>query len=136
MVRLLWLLAGLAFLAAGAWFLGGPPREYFLRQECARYHKERLERFNLLRFQKARADAATAVEIDRRTEELLRETRTFLVRGWRVVLVPAGALPPGPGHRLLVTFDPSAAGDPAPVRGPMAAWVRPEGWLARVFMRG
>jgi hypothetical protein len=125
--------AVLALAAMGLWLLAGPPRDYFLRKECARYHEERMQRYNLLRFQKARADIGSAAEIDRRTEELLRETRSFSVRGWEVVLVPAGALPPGPGHSRSLTFDPSVPADPAPLKGPMAAWVRPAGWLARLL---
>ena len=54
-------------------------------------------------------------------------------RGWEVVLVPAGALPPVRGHVRKVTCDPSAPGDPAPVRGPMTVWLKPVGWLARLL---
>ncbi|MCK6460225.1 MAG: hypothetical protein L6Q95_10080 [Planctomycetes bacterium] len=132
MKRLLLVAAALAALALGLWLLAGPPRGYFLRQECARYHEMRKARFNQLRYDRARADIGTAAEIDRRLEVFLRETRAFAVRGWEVVLVPAGALPPG-GYSLAVTCDPSVPADPAPLKGPMAAWVRPQGFLARLF---
>jgi hypothetical protein len=132
MKRSLLVAAVLAFVAIGVWFLAGPPRAYFLRQECARYHEVRKARFNQLRYDRARADIGTAAGIDRKIEEFLRETRKFSVRGWEVVLVPAGALPP-PGHSLALTSDPSAPADPAPLKGPMAAWVRPQGFLARLF---
>jgi hypothetical protein len=133
MRRLLWIALAVAAAGTALWLLAGPPREYFLRQECARFHQQRMERFNLLRFQRARAAADVAPRIDRQMDELLRETRTVTVRGWEVVLVPAGALPPVRGHVRKVTCDPSAPGDPAPVRGPMTVWLKPVGWLARLL---
>lgn len=133
MKRFLLVAAAVALVASGLWLLAGPPRAYFLRKECARYHELRKARFSQLRYDRARADIGTAEEIDRRIEEFLRETRTFSVRGWEVVLVPAGARPPGAGHSLAMAFDPSVPADPAPVKGPMGVWMRPQGFLARIL---
>ncbi|HEX5137393.1 MAG TPA: hypothetical protein VFY93_10495 [Planctomycetota bacterium] len=136
MRRLLLVALALAAAAVALWLLAGPPRDYFLREECGRYHEERRERFSLLRFQRARADAATGAEIDRQTDAMLKETRTFTIRGWEVVLVPAGAVGPSAGYFLRLRYDPSAPKDPAPTRGTMLVWVRPRSWLARLFPDG
>lgn len=139
MRRFRWVLLIAAILAvAGAslWLLAGPPREYLLRQECARFHETRKAQYTLLRFQRARAGEAAAAELDRRMDQMLRETRSLSVRGWEVVLVPSGALPPVRGHRLALTVTPSAPGDPAAVGGPMGAWIRPTTWVGRLFMPG
>jgi len=131
------LVAGLLLAVAGAlWLLAGPPRDYFLQEECGRYHEERKAEYNLLRFQRAHADAATGAAIDRKTEEMLKETRTFTVRGWEVVLVPAGAVSPSAGYVLRLRYDPSVPTDPAPTKGVIHVWVRPESWLARLFPSG
>ena len=136
MKRLLLVASALAAAAVALWLLAGPPRDYFLRQECGRFLETRRARYQQLRFQRARSAAAAGAEIDRQSEQMLKETRAFTVRGWEVVLVPPGAPAPGGGYVLRLRYDPSEPADPAPVRGVMHVWVRPTTWLARLFPHG
>jgi len=136
MRRLLWVLLGLALLAAALWVAGRRPSSYFLEQECARYQEERRHRLTLLNFEIRRAEESVQPEFRARVEELLMETRRIEIRGWEVVLVPPGARAPGSGYDVAVRTDPSTPEDPAPLRGMMTAWLRPRTWLARLFAWG
>ncbi len=135
MRRLLWLAAGLALLATGVYLAGRAPSAYVLEKECERYHERRRERFTLLAFHIARADAGAVPDLRRQMDEFLRETKRTDIRGWEVVLVPAGARAPGAGFTLAVRLDPSAPPDPPPLKGPMDAWIAPRSSLARLFSR-
>ncbi len=129
MRRFLWLAAGLALVATGLWLAGRPPSAYFLEKEGERYQEERKRAYDYLRYQRARASREAAPDLDRRMNDLLKETRTLSVRGWEIALVPAGGRAPGGDFKLAVRFDPKA---PPPFEY-VDAWVRPEGWLAKAF---
>jgi hypothetical protein len=135
MRRLLWLLAGLGLLATGVYLAGRAPSAYVLEKECERYHERRRDRLNLIAFHIARADKDALPDLRRQMDDLLRETKTVDIRGWEVVLVPAGARAPGPPYTLGARVDPSAPPDPPPLKGPMEAWITPRGFLARLFAR-
>ncbi len=129
MRRLFWLAAGLALLATGVWLAGRPPSAYFLEKEGVRYQEERKRGYDHLRYLRARASPEAAPDLDKRMNDLLRETRTLSVRGYKIVLVPAGARAPGSDFKLAVRFDPKG---PPPFEY-VDAWIRPEGWLAKAF---
>ena len=135
MRRLVWLVAGLALLATGLWLSGRAPSAYVLEKECERYHERRRERYNLVAFHIARADKDALPDLRRQMDDLLRETRTTDIRGWEVVLVPAGARAPGAPFTRAARIDPSIPPDPPPLKGPIEAWIAPRGTLARLFAR-
>lgn len=135
MRRLLWLLVGLALLGTGLWLAGRAPSTFVLEKECERYHETRRERYTLLSFHIARADKDAVPDLRRQMDELLRETKRTDVRGWEIVIVPAGARAPGAGHTLATRLDPSVPPDPPPLKGPMEVWIAPRGWLAKAFAR-
>jgi hypothetical protein len=136
MRRLAWLALGLALLAAGLYLAGRAPSEYVLGKELARYHESRRERFTLLSFHIARAEKDELPELRQQMDQFLRATKTDTIRGWEVVLVPAGARLPGQGYRIAVRKDVSIPSDPPQLKGPMEAWTKPVGWLARLFASG
>ncbi len=129
MRRLLWLAAGLALVATGVYLAGRAPSRYVLEEWCKEWNQQRMESFTLLRFHRSRADPGAAPDFDRRIDDLLRETKSIRVRGWEVVLVPAGARAPGPGFTLGARHD---APEPPPFDR-MEVWIAPRGWLARAF---
>ena len=131
MRRLLWLLAGLALLATGVYLAGRAPSAYVLERECERYHEQRRGQYWLLHRRIAKGDASATPQM----EELLRQTERTEIRGWEIVLVPAGARAPGQGFTLAVRIDPSTPPDPPPLKGPMEAWIAPRGLLAKAFAR-
>lgn len=133
MRRLLWLAAGVALLAGGLYLAGRAPSAYVLEKEFQSYHEERRQRYTLLSFHIARAEKDEVPDLRRELDEFLRRTKTIEIRGWEIVLVPAGARPPGQEHRLRLREDPSVRSDPPQLKGPMEAWARPKGPLARVF---
>lgn len=134
MRRLPWLATGLLLLAGALYLAGRAPTAYFLEKELDRYHKEeRLPRYTLLAFHIARAEKGELPDLRVQMEQFLRETKTLEVRGWEIVLVPPGARPPGQDYRIKARHDPSAPADPPQLKGPMEAWARPRGWLARLF---
>lgn len=136
MRRILWLAAGLLLLAAGLYLAGREPSVYFLEREIERYHEEeRRPRYTLLAFHAARAEKGELPDLRLQMEQFLRETKILALRGWEVVLVPSGARPPGQDYRIRARHDASAPADPPQLKGPVEAWVRPRGWLARLFAR-
>jgi hypothetical protein len=135
MRRLLWILAGLLVVGAGVYLLGAAPRAYFLRKQGELYHEERRERYLLLAFRIARADPDVRADLQKQRDEMLRETKTEEVRGWEIVYVPAGARAPGPPYTMALRLEPFGPADPPQLKGPMEIWIRPRGWLARLFAR-
>jgi hypothetical protein len=129
MRRLLWLAAGLVLLATGLWLAGRPPSAYVLEKECERFQQGRRERYTLLQFHIARADLEARPDLQMRVEEVLRETKRIEIRGWEVILVPAGARAPGGEFKRAARFDPP---DPPPFEY-ADAWIAPRSWLARLF---
>jgi hypothetical protein len=140
MKRLPWLAAGLALVAAGLWLAGRAPSRYVLERECAAYHEQRRSRYQLVTLDIGRAQADKdpgVAALTRERDELLRETKRITIRGWEVLLVPAGAPRPAPGDFVVAgRFDASEPRDPAPLRGGIEAWIAPRGRLARLFARG
>jgi hypothetical protein len=133
MRRLVWLALGLSLAGAGIYLAGRAPSEYVLERELARYHESRQRRFTLLAFHIAKAEKQLLPELHQQMEHFLRETRTVAIRGWEVVLVPAGARMPGQGYRLAARKDVSIPADPPQLKGPIEAWTKPVGRLAQLF---
>jgi hypothetical protein len=138
-----WIAAALVAvgLLAG-WFVGRAPSHYALEQLCRQFQADRVRVGTLLRYEIGRLESALRpgqqpgpdlVELRRRRDELHGRTRTLEVRGWEVVLLPAGAPRPPPAEFLVAgEFDVSTRTDPAALRGSMEVWMRPRGRLARI----
>lgn len=133
MRRFLLLVLGLALVAAGVYLAGRAPSAYVLERECEQLHRQRRERYTLLSFHIARSGPEARADLQRQVDELLRETKTVEIRGWDVVVVPAGARAPGAGYSRAARIDPSIPPDPPALKGPMEVWTRPRGLLARIF---
>jgi hypothetical protein len=110
-----------------------------LERECAAYQEQRRQRYQVLTFEIGRAEhrREDATDLKRERDELLLGTKRTEIRGWEIVLVPAGAARPAPrDFAVALRFDPSEPKDPAPLKGAMEAWIAPRGWLARLFTKG
>ena len=138
-----WIAAALVAvgLLAG-WFVGRAPSDYALEQLCRQFQADRVRVGTLLRYEIGRLESALRpgqqpgsdlVELRRKRDQLHRSTRTLEVRGWEVVLLPAGApRPPATDYLVAGEFDVSTVTDPAALRGPTEVWMRPRGRLARI----
>jgi hypothetical protein len=135
-------IAGLALLVAvlaAIWLYGRAPTPYARERFVARFHEDRREEFvrTTVEIDRARARGDPAPELERlqaAQEVALGAVRRLEVRGWDVLLVPAGAPPPDPAGFLVVDrVDPTVRGDPRPLLGSIEVWIAPRGLLARLM---
>ena len=141
----LWILLALAAAGGGVWLGGRAPGRRVLEDQCRRFLEERRQEEwrhrqamgEIERQRRAGVDTLGQVRAVReRFDRYLGEHKRLEIRGWAVALVPAGAVPPAAdGYRRTGTFDVSQANDRAVLRGPMEAWVKPVGPLARFLHR-
>ncbi|MHC4550890.1 MAG: hypothetical protein ACYTEZ_19215 [Planctomycetota bacterium] len=142
MKRGLWIVGAVVVAGAVLWLAGRAPPRHFLEDLCGRFHEERKREESWVRretaiLEKSRRDGVdTAAELQAvraRFERYLAEPRRHDVRGWEILLVPAGATPPpaGEGFARAGGFDPSGPLDRANLKGEMEFWLAPRGALAR-----
>jgi len=138
-----WLLLVALLLAMGAVYLAGrAPTTYVLARECERYQEQRRKTDKRLRRDLARVSLGRPglmhgpLEARMRLMEFLREHRRIEIRGWEVLMIPAGAHRPDPEDFLLAgTFHPARPTDHRDVQGEMTVWMAPRGVLARLLYR-
>jgi hypothetical protein len=136
MKRALLAVLALALLAGGLWFGGRAPSDYVLQRECDRFQVERATEYGRLEGEAAlQRDPATAAEARTARDAVLTGHRRLEIRGWEVMLIPAGAPRPPTGDFLVAgTFEPEGSRHPA-LQGPMTVWYAPRGPLARALYR-
>lgn len=138
MKRSLLAFALVAAALAGLWLYARAPGPYARERLVARFHADRRAAFvaATLEYDRTRvrgADEDTLRRLAAARDAALAEVRRLETRGWELLLLPPGAPPPDPAGFLVVgRTDPSAPGDPPPVRGPVEVWVAARGPLARL----
>jgi len=136
-----WLLLPALLLAAGAVYLGGrAPTHYVLARECERYQAQRRLTDERLRRDLARVSLGRPglmhgpLEARMRLMEFLREHRRIAIRGWEVLLIPAGAREPDAKDFFVAgTFRAAQPTDHRDIQGAMTVWMAPRGVLARLL---
>jgi len=134
--KLAWAALVLVLLGAGLWLYGRAPTPYQIERACVQYQMERRERFRQLSDELGKA-LGTAREADARAalDGYLRDHRSLSMRGWAVLLIPAGAKRPDPQDFLKAgTVEPAAKKDPGELRGGMQVWIAPRGPIARMLV--
>lgn len=134
--RLLWIVAALGLAAGAVWLLGRPPSAYWLEQETARFHEERLRLETKLQREVHRAEAAGegVAESRARYRQRIYAVGERSVRGWSVLLIPDGATRPQPEDYLVFgRIEPAGEHTPPTLRGPVEIWFAPRGALARLL---
>jgi len=131
----------LAVVLLVLWLLGRAPSDYALEQLCADFQADRVRVVTLLRYEIGRLESALRPgqaagpelrALRQRRDQIHARTRTLEVRGWEILILPAGvAHPPAEDFIVAGEFDPSRRTDPAPLQGSMEVWIRPRGRLAR-----
>ena len=138
-----WIAAALVAVALLAgWFVGRAPSNYALEELCRQFQADRVRVATLLRYEIGRLESALRPgqepgpdlrELRGKRDALHARTRTLEVRGWEVLLLPAGAPRPLPADYIVAgTFEVSSVTDPIALRGPTEVWMRPRGRLARI----
>ena len=121
MKRAAWILLPL-LAAAGVWLAGRAPTRRGLTLSCERYQAERRE-------------TAVRLTLEAKNPELetyLRGHKRLTIRGWEVLLIPAGAdRPPPRDYYVLGRIDVGAGAELSFLRGPIETWAAPRGALAR-----
>ena len=147
MKRVLLFVAVMAVILGVLWLLGNAPSAFVLEEECKRFQKERRERDGALTVRIAKLEeealmgkppVESLIGLKRERDGIDRATRRTSMRGWDVILIPAGAARPDPGDFLIHgRIDVSSRADPARLRGEMEVWIQPSGGLAKlVFWLG
>lgn len=133
-----WILLGLALalLAGGLWLGGRAPSAYVLQRECDRYQVERATEYGRFDGEAAlQRDPAAAEAARKARDAVLAGHRQLEIRGWEVLLIPAGAdRPPTADFLVAGTFTPEGSRHPA-LQGSMTVWYAPRGPLARALYR-
>ncbi len=110
-----------------------------LREECHRFQEERREQAGGLRLVLMQAEergpgGEEAKEARREYEAYLATSKRLWLRGWEVLLIPAGApRPPPEDYLVALEVDPSSALDRPELKGLMRVWIAPRGRLARLL---
>ena len=137
MKRRTWIVLLLVLLASATvtWLSGRAPTRYVLEGECRRYQRDRVREIQQFQQDAVRDGLApNSREYHRRERALLDAHKRLEIRGWEVLLIPAGARRPEPRDFLkLDRFDPSQRLDPVQVQGGMEVWAAPRGRLARAL---
>jgi len=132
--RLWWLLVPLA--AAGAvWLYGRAPTDYVLLKECRRFQEERVERLREIDFEIAAGkDPQRAKTLLEERITLRNRHRRMELRGWEVILIPAGALRPEPRDFYRAgKFDPAERDHPPELQGEWEAWYAPRSAVPKLL---
>lgn len=139
------MIALLAAVLAGLWYFGRAPTQYVLEREAHRFQEERVRRFQELQLAIVRAESKLPLsgpvpralqDLRRRRTALRRDVRRNTLRGWEVVLIPAGAARPKPEDFLrLGQLNVAGEDDPTELKGPVEVWCAPRGALARLLHR-
>ncbi len=145
MKRFLFVTATATVIFGVLWLFGQAPSRYVLDEECKRFQQQRREDYGRLTVRIAKLEQEL-VQTGRRDPELdaLKQTRDAIarvphemsMRGWEVLLIPAGAPRPDPEDYLVCgRYDASRPGDPARLRGGFAIWIQPSGGIAKLLYR-
>ena len=126
MKRAAWILLPL-LAAGGVWLAGRAPTQRGLTLACKRYQEERRETAVRLTLEEARNPAAA-----KELENYLRGHKRLTIRGWDVLLIPAGADRPQPrDYFVLRPIDVGGGAELSFLRGSIEIWAAPRGALAR-----
>jgi len=142
MKRALLITAAAGLALALLWFCGKPPSRYVLERECERFQQDRRTRDAPIAIRIAKLEQE-GIETGRRDPSIeplkqerdrnARAPHRTRMRGWDVILIPAGAKRPDPENYLVYDrYDPAWRFDPPRLRGAMEIWIQPSGGLAKL----